>query len=207
MKIQINHYTKKIKDSVVLDDINLTFESGKIYGLKGRNGSGKTMLMRAVSGLIRPTAGEVIIDGEIIGKDISFPRSIGVLIENPAFLPSESGYENLKMLADIGGGIAPEQIKQTLEEVGLNPEDKKPYRKYSLGMKQKLGIAAAIMEQPDIIILDEPMNALDQESVQAVKNLILRERDRGAVVLLACHDAEDLESLADEMIDMSNGTV
>ena len=207
MKIEITEYTKVIKDSTVLDDVTMVFEGGKIYGLKGKNGSGKTMLMRAVSGLIRPTSGKIVIDGEELGKDISFPRSIGVLIENPSFLPGETGYRNLKMLADIGKGLSEQEIKTTLSEVGLDPEDKKAYKKYSLGMKQKLGIAAAIMEHPDIIILDEPINALDQESVEAVKKLIIRERDRGAVIILACHDAEELEYLADEIVPIQEGKI
>lgn len=207
MKIEITEYTKVIKDSTVLDHVTMVFEGGKIYGLKGKNGSGKTMLMRAISGLIRPTSGKIVIDGEELGKDISFPKSIGILIENPSFLPGESGYRNLKMLADIGKGLSEQEIKTTLSEVGLDPEDKKAYKKYSLGMKQKLGIAAAIMEHPDIIILDEPINALDQESVEAVKKLIIRERNRGAVIILACHDAEELEYLSDEIVQIQEGKI
>ena len=187
--------------------ISLNQEKRQHLMITGKNGSGKTMLMRAVSGLIRPTSGKIVIDGEELGKDISFPRSIGVLIENPSFLPGETGYRNLKMLADIGKGLSEQEIKTTLAEVGLDPEDKKAYKKYSLGMKQKLGIAAAIMEHPDIIILDEPINALDQESVEAVKKLIIRERDRGAVIILACHDAEELEYLADEIVPIQEGKI
>lgn len=186
MKIEIKNYTKIIKGSTVLDNINAVFESGKIYGLKGKNGSGKTMLMRAISGLIRPSSGEVIIENEVLGRDISFPRSIGVLIENPAFLANETGFSNLRMLADLGEGVSNEDIEAVLSELGLDPKEKKSYKKYSLGMKQKLGIAAAVMEHPDIIILDEPINALDQDSVETVKKIIIRERDRGAVIILAC---------------------
>lgn len=207
MQIELKDYTKKIKDSTVLDHINVVFQSGKIYGLKGKNGSGKTMLMRAVSGLIRPSSGEVVIENEILGRDISFPRSIGVLIENPSFLSNETGFSNLRMLADLGEGISDEDIKATLAELGLDPKEKKSYKKYSLGMKQKLGIAAAIMEHPDIIILDEPINALDQDSVEAVKKIIIRERDRGAVIILACHDTEELEYLADEIICIQDGKI
>lgn len=207
MKIEIKNYTKTIKDSTVLDNINITFESGRIYGLKGKNGSGKTMLMRAVCGLIKPTSGQVVIENEVLGKDISFPRSIGVLIENPSFLASETGFSNLRMLADLGEGVSDKDIEDTLLELGLNPKEKKSYKKYSLGMKQKLGIAAAVMEHPDIIILDEPINALDQDSVEAVKNMIIRERDRGAVIILACHDTEELEYLADEIICIQDGKI
>lgn len=207
MKIEIKNYTKIIKGSTVLDNINVIFESGKIYGLKGKNGSGKTMLMRAISGLIRPSSGKVTIENEVLGRDISFPRSIGVLIENPAFLANETGFSNLRMLADLGEGMSNEDIESVLLELGLNPKEKKSYKKYSLGMKQKLGIAAAIMEHPDIIILDEPINALDQDSVEIVKKMIIRERDRGAVIILACHDTEELEYLSDEIICIQDGKI
>ncbi len=207
MKIEIKNYTKIIKGSTVLDNINVVFESGKIYGLKGKNGSGKTMLMRAISGLIRPSSGEVMIENEVLGRDISFPRSIGVLIENPAFLANETGFSNLRMLADLGGGVSNEDIEAVLSELGLDSKDKKSYKKYSLGMKQKLGIAAAVMEHPDIIILDEPINALDQDSVEVVKKIIIRERDRGAVIILACHDTEELEYLSDEIVCIQDGKI
>ena len=191
----------------MLDNINVVFESGKIYGLKGKNGSGKTMLMRAISGLIRPSSGEVMIENEVLGRDISFPRSIGVLIENPAFLANETGFSNLRMLADLGEGVSNEDIEAVLSELGLDSKDKKSYKKYSLGMKQKLGIAAAVMEHPDIIILDEPINALDQDSVEVVKKIIIRERDRGAVIILACHDTEELEYLSDEIVCIQDGKI
>lgn len=207
MKIEVKNYTKMIKGSTVLDNVNVVFESGKIYGLKGKNGSGKTMLMRAISGLIRPSSGEVIIENETLGKDISFPRSIGILIENPAFLANETGFSNLRMLADLGEGVSNGDIEAVLLELGLNPKEKKSYKKYSLGMKQKLGIAAAVMEHPDIIILDEPINALDQDSVEIVKNMIIRERDRGAVIILACHDTEELEYLSDKIICIQDGKI
>ena len=207
MKIEIKNYTKIIKGSTVLDNINVVFESGKIYGLKGKNGSGKTMLMRAISGLIRPSSGEVMIENEVLGRDISFPRSIGVLIENPAFLANETGFSNLRMLADLGEGVSNEDIEAVLSELGLDSKDKKSYKKYSLGMKQKLGIAAAVMEHPDIIILDEPINALDQDSVEVVKKIIIRERDRGAVIILACHDTEELEYLSDESVCIQDAKI
>ena len=207
MKIEIKNYTKIIKGSTVLDNINVVFESGKIYGLKGKNGSGKTMLMRAISGLIRPSSGEVMIENEVLGRDISFPRSIGVLIENPAFLANETGFSNLRMLADLGEGVSNEDIEAVLSELGLDSKDKKSYKKYSLGMKQKLGIAAAVMEHPDIIILDEPINALDQDSVEVVKKIIIRERDRGAVIILAFHDTEELEYLSDEIVCIQDGKI
>ena len=207
MYIELKDYNKVIKKATVLDDVNIRFESGKIYGLRGKNGSGKTMLMRAISGLIRPTKGSVIIDGKELGKDFSFPPSIGLLLENPAFISNETGFWNLKMLASIKGKINDNDIKNVLEEVGLDPDDKRKYRKYSLGMKQKLGIAAAVMEEPDIIILDEPINAIDDDGVKAVHKILEKAKNRGALVILACHDSNELEMLSDEIINISNGHI
>ncbi len=207
MKIEIKNYTKKIKDVVILSDISLVLESGVSYGLKGKNGSGKTMLMRAICGLIRPTSGEVIIDGEVLGKDISFPRSVGVLIENPAFIPNYTGYKNLELLASIQQKIGKEQICKVMKAVGLDPEDKRKYRKYSLGMKQKLGIASAFMENPDIIILDEPINAIDEAGIEMVKELVYEAKERGAIIIIACHDKEELEFLSDEIIHITEGRI
>ena len=207
MKIEVKDYTKIIKGITILDDINITFESGKCYGLKGKNGSGKTMLMRAVSGLITATKGAVVIDGETLGKEISFPRSIGVLIENPAFIANYTGYKNLELLACIQNRIGKEEIRKTMEDVGLEPDDKRKYRKYSLGMKQKLGIASAFMEKPDIIILDEPINAIDEAGVIKVKKMIQEAKNRGAVIITACHDAEELQELSDEIIQIAEGRI
>ncbi len=207
MKIEVKDYTKIIKGITILDNINITFESGKCYGLKGKNGSGKTMLMRAVSGLITATKGAVIIDGETLGKEISFPRSIGVLIENPAFIANYTGYKNLELLACIQNRIGKEEIRKTMEDVGLEPDDKRKYRKYSLGMKQKLGIASAFMEKPDIIILDEPINAIDEAGVIKVKKMIQEAKNRGAVIITACHDAEELQELSDEIIQIAEGRI
>ncbi len=207
MKIEVKDYTKIIKGITILDDINITFESGKCYGLKGKNGSGKTMLMRAVSGLITATKGAVVIDGETLGKEISFPRSIGVLIENPAFIANYTGYKNLELLACIQNRIGKEEIQKTMEDVGLEPDDKRKYRKYSLGMKQKLGIASAFMEKPDIIILDEPINAIDETGVLKVKKMIQEAKSRGAVIITACHDAEELQELSDEIIQIAEGRI
>ena len=207
MVLEIKDYTKVIKHNTILDNVNLNLVGGNIYGLRGVNGSGKTMLIRAICGLIYPSAGEVSINGEILGKDISFPRSIGVLIEAPAFLPNYTGYKNLKLLADIKGKATDDRIGEVLELVGLNKDDKRTYRKFSLGMKQKLGIAAAIMEEPDIVILDEPFNALDAETAEKVKDLIIKEKQRGALVILACHDAAALVDLSDTVITIENGRI
>ena len=207
MSIEVNKLTKKIGSATVLSDVSVKMENGKIYGLKGKNGSGKTMLMRAISGLISPTEGEVIIDGKVLGKDMSFPQSIGVLIENPAFLPTYSGFDNLKMIASIKNIISDDEIKSVITRVGLNPEDKKKYKKYSLGMKQKLGIACAIMEKPDIIILDEPVNAVDEEGLRIIREVLDELKKEGKIIILACHDKEELFFLSDEIIEIENGVI
>lgn len=204
-QIEIKNVTKIIKHNTVIGNVSLTVNSGKITGLKGVNGSGKTMLMRLVSGLILPTSGEIIIDGETLGKDITFPRSIGTLIENPAFLDNYSGFQNLKLLASIQGKISDEEIREAIIAVELNPDDKKKFRKYSLGMKQRLGIAAAVMEHPDIIILDEPTNALDSDGVQMVKRILQKEKERGALILISCHDLDILKELSDVIYLMNVG--
>lgn len=207
MYIKITDVNKTIKKAPILRDINVEFTGGKVYGLRGKNGSGKTMLMRAICGLITPDSGIIDIDGKILGKDISFPESIGVLIENPAFIGNYTGLKNLKVLASIQNRIGDEQIRKALEDIGLDPDDKRTYRKYSLGMKQKLGIAAAVMENPDIIILDEPINALDDVSVEKVHDILEEQKKRGAVIIIACHDKEELDQLSDEIIEISDGRI
>ena len=207
MYIKITDVNKTIKKAPILRDINLEFTGGKVYGLRGKNGSGKTMLMRAICGLITPDSGIIDIDGKILGKDISFPESIGVLIENPSFIGNYTGLKNLKVLASIQNRAGDEQIRKALKDIGLDPDDKRPYRKYSLGMKQKLGIAAAVMENPDIIILDEPINALDDVSVEKVHDILEEQKKRGAVIIIACHDKEELDQLSDEIIEISDGRI
>ncbi|WP_195616163.1 ATP-binding cassette domain-containing protein [Lachnospira eligens] len=207
MYIKITDVNKTIKKAPILRDINLEFTGGKVYGLRGKNGSGKTMLMRAICGLITPDSGIIDIDGKILGKDISFPESIGVLIENPSFIGNYTGFKNLKVLASIQNRIGDEQIRKALEDIGLDHDDKRTYRKYSLGMKQKLGIAAAVMENPDIIILDEPINALDDVSVEKVHDILEEQKKRGAVIIIACHDKEELDQLSDEIIEISDGRI
>lgn len=183
----------------------MELQSGTVYGFKGINWSGKTMLMRLICGLIRPTQGEVSINGKVLGKDLSFPESVGVFLENPAFLGSYSGFQNLKLLASIKSVADDEAIRSALSRVGLRPDDHKKYRKYSLGMKQRLGIAAAIMENPDIVILDEPTNSLDADGVNLVKSVIKDEKKRGALVIISCHDAELLQDLSDETFLLEQG--
>lgn len=206
-EIKIEDLSKSIKGALILDKVSITLTSGKIYGLRGKNGSGKTMLMRAMSGLLIPDTGSVIINGKMLHKDISFPESIGILIENPSFLPQYTGFKNLKLLAGLTGKILDDEIRTALERVGLDPEDKRIYRKYSLGMKQKLGIANAIMGEPDIIILDEPINALDEESVKKIKKVLLEIRDKGKLIIIACHDREELEYLSDIIYEIKDGSI
>ena len=206
-EIKIEDLSKSIKGALILDKVSITLTSGKIYGLRGKNGSGKTMLMRAMAGLLIPDSGSVIINGKTLHKDISFPESIGILIENPSFLPQYTGFKNLKLLAGLTGGISDEDIKTALDRVGLDPEDKRTYRKYSLGMKQKLGIANAIMGEPDIIILDEPINALDEESVKKIKKVLLEIRDKDKLIIIACHDREELEYLSDIIYEIKDGSI
>ena len=203
--IVIQNLSKTIKKNVVIQDISMELQSGTVYGFKGINGSGKTMLMRLICGLIRPTQGEVSINGKVLGKDLSFPESVGVFLENPAFLGAYSGFQNLKLLASIKSVADDEAIRSALSRVGLRPDDHKKYRKYSLGMKQRLGIAAAIMERPDIVILDEPTNSLDTDGVNLVKSVIKDEKKRGALVIISCHDAELLQDLSDETFLLEQG--
>lgn len=207
MDVFVNNATKKISGTIVLDNVNLELHGGNVYGLQGPNGSGKTMLMRLIAGLIRPTAGAVYIGQQKVGRDIDFPSSMGLLIENPGFLPGYTGLRNLTLLADIKGNICDAQIRKAMSDVGLDPDDKRIYKKYSLGMKQRLGIAAAIMECPDLVILDEPTNALDDHGISQICKLIERERDRGALVILSCHNSGILERISDEIYTVNNGKV
>ena len=206
-EIKIEDLSKSIKGALILDKVSITLTSGKIYGLRGKNGSGKTMLMRAMAGLLIPDSGSVIINGKTLHKDISFPESIGILIENPSFLPQYTGFKNLKLLAGLTGNISDDEIRTALDRVGLDPEDKRTYRKYSLGMKQKLGIANAIMGEPDIIILDESINALDEESVKKIKKVLLEIRDKDKLIIIACHDREELEYLSDIIYEIKDGSI
>ncbi|MCI5602738.1 MAG: ATP-binding cassette domain-containing protein [Lachnospiraceae bacterium] len=203
--IKIENYSKKIKDTVVLENINMVLNDGMIYGIQGENGSGKTMLMRGICGLIKGSEGCITIDGKVIGKDISFPEDIGVLIENPSFIPKYTGYKNLKLVADIQGKVDKEEIIKTLQKVGLKPDDKRTYKKYSLGMKQRLGIACAIMGTPKLIILDEPFNGLDEKGVLQIRDVIKGLKQKNCIVIVACHDKEQLEYLSDEIYVIKEG--
>ena len=207
MNISIEHVTKKIKDATVLKDICLEMKGATVYGLQGKNGSGKTMLMRAISGLIRPTSGRIVINGEQLHKNISIPRSIGLLLENPSLLPEYDASQNLKLLAKMQGGVPEEEIRQLIRDVGLEDAGHKKVEKYSLGMKQRLGIAAAILGSPDIILLDEPINAIDGEGVEEIRSLILSLKNEKRIIIVACHDKEEMNLLADEIVHLRDGRI
>ena len=207
MKVTLHEVSKTIKGITVLDRISLELEGGNVYGVQGKNGCGKTMLMRTICGLIRPTSGSIFLNDEILGKDISFPRSVGVLIENPSFLTGYTGFQNLKMLSDLRDHLPSEKICDTLSRVGLDPADKRVYRKYSLGMKQKLGIAAAVMGDPELVILDEPINAIDETGVQNVRDILHDLKKKGSVIIIACHDREELEQLSDQIFKIEAGRI
>ncbi|MCY9512495.1 ATP-binding cassette domain-containing protein [Paenibacillus larvae] len=198
---------KTIQGQRVLCDINLEFHQGKIYGLQGKNGSGKTMLLRALCGLIIPNSGEVIVNNQTLNAKHSFPESVGILIEYPGFLPQYTGFRNLQLLASIKKQINDDQIRESLLWVGLQPEDKRKYKKYSLGMKQRLGIAQAIMEDPELLLLDEPTNALDSDAVESMRDLLLNLKNKGKTIIVASHDREEIDYLADEKIILENGRV
>ena len=207
MNIKVDNVTKIIKKVKVLDHVSLEFESGEITGLKGINGSGKTMIMRIISGLIRPTEGKVFINGRELKKEMDFPESIGVLIDSPAFLDGYSAYDNLRYMASVKNKVSGEEIKDLLKKVELADAGKKKYNYFSLGMKQRLGIAAAIMEHPDIILIDEPTNALDSKGVEMVKCILQQEKERGALIILTCHDYSVLKELSDSIYFIEEGRV
>lgn len=207
LAVQLNQVSKRIKGREVLSDVTLSIEKGKIVGFVGRNGSGKSMLFRVITGLVKPTTGEVSIFGETLHRTISFPRSAGLILEKPGFLEHYSGFGNLKLLADIQRKIGPERIKESMVQVGLDPGDRRPVKAYSLGMKQKLAIAQAIMEEPELILLDEPTNGLDEDSVKKVYDLIKKENERGATILLTSHHKADIETLCHEVYKVDAGKV
>jgi len=207
VNIEIKNVSKIIHKQAVIQDVSASMQSGKIYGFQGINGSGKTMLMRLVAGLIRPTHGSIQINGKVLGKDITFPESIGLFLENPAFLDGYSGFQNLKMLASIQKRVNDKKIRDTISSVGLDPDDRKKYRKYSLGMKQRLGIAAAIAENPEIVILDEPTNSLDTNGIELVKTILSTQRERNALVIISCHDLSILQMMSDEILLLESGRI
>lgn len=207
MKIEVTNYTKSIGKINVLKDINVSLESGNIYGIIGKNGSGKTMFLRMIAGLILPTTGEVSVDGKIIGKDISFPHRLGILLEKPSFLGHLTGYENLQMLAKINKFASNEDIQYYMQLFDLDWKTNKKFKKYSLGMKQKIGIIQAIMENQQIIILDEPFNALDEASVETLRNVLEKLRAEQKLIIMTSHNKEDIQLLCDHTFTISNGII
>ena len=203
--IEINKVELTLQKNEILKSISAHFDSGKIHGLIGRNGSGKTMLMKCVCGFVKPTSGAITVDGKRIGKDCDFPENVGIIIETPGFIPYYSGYKNLKLLADLRGKISKETIRKTMEQVGLDPDLKRHVRKYSLGMRQRLGLAQAIMEDPDLLILDEPMNGLDKDGVKDMRQYLLDLKAKGKTILIASHSAEDIDVLCDTVCEMDKG--
>ena len=203
--IILKNVSKTFQDKTVLQKTDLTVESGTITGFIGRNGSGKTVLLKLICGLMLPTTGTVTVDGVQVGRDRDFAPDAGVLIETPSFINYESGLRNLRALAAIRRKISVEQVKDAICLVGLDPEDKKRVGKYSLGMRQRLGIAQAIMEDPSLIILDEPMNGPDKEGVEEMRGLFSNLRGEGKTILLASHSAEDVDLLCDAVYELDKG--
>lgn len=205
--IEVRGLSLTIGKTAILNDVTVSLEAGKIHGLIGRNGSGKTMLMKCICGFIRPTRGVVVVDGKRVGKDVDFPKKMGIIIETPGFIPYYSGYKNLKLLAGLRNKIGKEEIIQAMERTGLDPKLKRHVKKYSLGMRQRLGLAQAIMEDPDILILDEPMNGLDKDGVEDMRRYLIDLREQGKTILIASHSSEDISVLCDAVYEMEKGVL
>jgi len=205
--IEVQNVVKRFCDQVVLKNVSISFEKGQIHGIVGRNGSGKTVLFKCICGLMHPEEGVIFVNGKRVGRDVDMPEDIGAIIEAPGFLPNYSGYKNLRFLANIRRKIGKEEILNVLKTVGLDPESRKHVGKYSLGMRQRLGIAQAIMEDPEILILDEPMNGLDNAGVQDIRALLLELKAQGKTILLASHNHEDIAALCDTVHEMDGGVL
>lgn len=205
--IVLKNVTKSFRENVALNNVSVQFEQNKIHGVIGRNGSGKTVLFKCICGLMHQDSGEILVQGQQVGQEVDIPSGLGAIIEAPGFLPNYSGLQNLRFLASIQRKVGTEKIKETLRVVGLDPESKKHVGKYSLGMRQRLGLAQAIMENPDILILDEPMNGLDNDGVQNMRTLLLNLKNKGVTILLASHSKEDIELLCDTVIEMDKGKI
>ena len=206
MKIEVNNVSKKFKNNVILENVTLEFKSGNIYGLSGRNGSGKSVLLKIICGIYAPTTGEVLFDGKSYNKNNLYVPNMRALIEKPNFFPELTGYENLELLAKIQNKIGKEEIEEALKKVNLYEEKDKKYREYSLGMKQKLGIAQVIMENPDIMILDEPFNGVEEQTVPLIRNLLLEKKNEGKLIVIATHIKDDIQ-FADDIYLFQDGTV
>ena len=205
--ISVKNLSKDFGQERVLRSVTRDFEKGKIHGIVGNNGSGKTVLMKCICGFLIPTEGEVIVNGKRVGKDVDFPPGLGLIIETPGFLPNITGVKNLEILASLNKKIGLREIAAAIRRVGLDPLMKKPVGKYSLGMRQRLGIAQAIMEEPSLLILDEPMNGLDNQGVQEMRQLFLKLKDEGKTILLASHNREDIAALCDTTVEIDRGKI
>lgn len=203
--IEVNNASLQIKKDMILKNINVTFDQGKIHGLIGRNGSGKTMLMKCICGFVKTTEGEIVVNEKRVGKDIDFPTNIGFIIETPGFIPYYSGYKNLMLLAGLNHVAGKEEVIKAMEAVGLDYRLKRTVKKYSLGMRQRLGLAQAIMENPSILILDEPFNGLDKDGVSDMRKYLLNLKEQGKTILIASHSAEDIRILCDTVSEMDKG--
>ena len=205
--VEICHVTKKFGDDTVLCDIHITMKKGKVYGISGNNGSGKTVLMKCICGFLPVTTGKIRVGEKVIGTEIDFPESAGVIIETPGFLINFTGMRNLEILAGLRGKISRREIREAVQRAGLDPDLKKPVSKYSLGMRQRLGIAQAIMEDPEFLVLDEPFNGLDKHGVADIRELILGLKEQGKTILLASHNSEDIRILCDRVFEMDGGRI
>lgn len=203
--IEIVNFTKKFKNNVILNDINLNIKKGECYGFVGINGSGKTLIFKAICGFIKPTSGHIVVKGKRIGSEVDFPENVGVLIEQPGFLPNYSAFKNLEFLAKIRNKIGVLEIDNALRFVNLDPYERKNLKNYSIGMKQRLGIAQAIMEDPEILILDEPLNGLDKDGVKIIKDKLLELKGKGKTILLTSHISQDIEELSDHIYEIYDG--
>lgn len=205
--IMINNITKTFGKHTVLDNVSLAVSQKQIIGLVGVNGSGKTMLLRCICGFVIPEKGEIFINGAKIGEKTDFAKDIGIIIEMPGFLPVYSGITNLSILASYSGGKSKEELSVLMRKVGLDPEDKRPVRKYSMGMRQRLGIAQAIMDNPSLLILDEPFNGLDRKGVDEIRKLLINLRSEGKSMVLTSHHSQDIRSMCDYVYEMDGGRI
>lgn len=205
MELKIINVSKSLQRRLILNNISIDMVSSRVYGIVGRNGSGKTMLFRAVSGLMNIDKGKILVDGKELHNDLAVIPNLGIVLENADLYPEYSAVENLRLLARIKNVIDDNDIFRAIERVGLDPKDNRPYRKYSLGMKQRLKIAQAVMETPDVLILDEPTNSLDEDGVAMLRKLIKEERTRGALIMIASHIRADIIALSDEVFKMNSG--
>ena len=205
--ISVEHVSLTIGTAQILRDVSARFEEGQIHGIVGRNGSGKTMLMKCICGFIRPDSGKILVDGKQVGRDVDFPPDLGLLIETPGFVPYYSGLKNLELLAAINRRVSKERLNACMEQIGLGDAKNKLVSKYSMGMRQRLGIAQAIMENPRLLILDEPLNGLDEQGVEDIRALLLELKEQGKTILLSSHNREDIDLLCDSVCKMEGGVL